>query len=62
MENKKAKKVPLNDELLDRVSGGTGYDYGDDPNLCAWNPNGPGHEWIIGENGIQTCLFCGVYI
>ena len=62
MENKKAKKVALNDELLDKVSGGV---YGGDPDdntTCQWNLSGVGHEWTRGDDGKLICIYCGVYI
>lgn len=55
-ENKK-EKAALNDELLDKVSGGVDRDY-----TCAWNPYGQEHEWVTGKNGKLTCIYCGVYI
>ena len=61
MEDRK-KKVALNDELLEKVSGG--YDTGDDADYteCAWNFYGTNHEWARGDDGKMTCIYCGVYI
>ena len=50
------KKVKLNEELLDKISGG-----GDDPYYCDWGP-GNNHEWTDYEfePGILTvyCQWC----
>ena len=57
MENRK-ENAALNEELLDKISGGVDTDY----TQCAWNLNGDEHEWAVGENGKRICLYCGVYI
>ena len=59
MENEKAKTGALNDELLDKVSGG--WDGDGDRTVCTCNPDGTEHVWGPGYNGKKTCIYCGVY-
>ena len=54
------KLKKLSDDDLDKVSGGTGNDDGDNTE-CEWNPYGTQHEWSD-MDGRQTCIYCGVYI
>ncbi len=62
MMEKKKGKVKLNDELLDRVSGGCGEE-----DFCAWNEDGSGlHDWqmIVREDGsmMYECRWCQLRI
>lgn len=57
MENNKDKKVVLNDKLLDKVYGGRTA--GDGETCSPDDPDDPGHEWVSGIGGIQTCFKCG---
>ena len=73
MENKKGK-VALNDELLDKVSGGWGdndvdlydrilnsqEDWDDSGDSdCSKDLDSPYHEWVSSGTGMQTCMKCG---
>ena len=71
MENKKDKKVALNDDLLDKVSGGWDIDLYDrilnsedewddsGDSDCSKDPDSPYHEWVSSGTGMQTCMKCG---
>ena len=56
--DKNKEKVKLNDELLDKISGG-----GDDYNVCDWSPTEL-HEWEPAEpepgGRVMICRWCGI--
>ena len=59
MEDKKEKSA-LNDELLDRISGGKDLSNGFADTVCEWNLNSTDHEWVPGSNNKLVCKYCGV--
>ena len=49
----------LQDDDLEKVSGGSGDDY--DNTKCQWNPEGIDHVFEEGIDGRMVCKYCGVY-
>ena len=54
------KNKRINDEDLEKISGGWGDD--DDNTKCQWNPDGSrDHVLEQDADGIMKCKYCGVH-